>query len=281
SDVLSLAVNPSNPAQVFASACSGIYRSDDAGAHWKRAQGIPEASRRTLVIRFDPDNRNTLFAGTTTGLWDSEDGGWRSQRISPADWVINTLVVSAASGEGSVPHLLIGTEQQGVLAGTGFSGEFEAINEGFGHRRIVSLTLDRANPERLGAVLANSSEPVVQTRDAGATWSPLGSGIEPSAVKRLFSMPDGWWASATSGGLLRLDAAGGRWIREGVLADSADTRTASSRKGAVRTVKTTFRAQVNDLTFSDSEFFAATEEGLFRSGDAGKSWSPVSFSAVA
>ena len=37
---------------------------------------------------------------------------------------------------------------------------------------------------------------------------------------------------------------------------------------------------VNDLTFSDTAWFAATEEGLFKSSDAGKSWSQLSFSSL-
>jgi len=51
SDVLSLAVDASNPQRVFASACSGIYRSEDSGSYWKKIEGIPFSSRRTPVIR--------------------------------------------------------------------------------------------------------------------------------------------------------------------------------------------------------------------------------------
>ena len=281
SDVLSLAVNPSNREEVFASACSGIYRSGDAGAHWRRVQGIPESSRRTLVIRFDPGNLSTLFAGTTAGLWKSTDGGTRWRQISPGDWVVNALLVSPPSDEPGSAHLLLGTEQRGVVMGTGASGEFEAANEGFQHRRVVALTLDRGNPKRLGAVLANASEPVVQTNDGGETWSPLGLGSDSALVRKLFSMPDGWWAPVASGGLLRLDAKSDKWVREGVLLG----RSAPGNDGATSTAypartKTAFRAVVNDLSFSDTDWFAATEEGLFRSSDAGKSWSPLWFSSL-
>jgi photosystem II stability/assembly factor-like uncharacterized protein len=37
---------------------------------------------------------------------------------------------------------------------------------------------------------------------------------------------------------------------------------------------------VNDLAFSDAAWFVATEEGLFKSSDAGKSWSQLSFSSL-
>src|SRR6202030_1187488 len=165
SDVLSLAVNPSNPEEIFASACSGIYRSDDAGLHWKQIQGIPDSSKRALVIRFDPANPGTLYAGTTDGLWKSTTGGDHWRRASASDWVINSLLVLPAIDESGSFRVLLGTEQQGVLVSEGMSGKFEPANDGFEHRRIVSLTLDRENPGRLGAVLANASDPIVTTND--------------------------------------------------------------------------------------------------------------------
>jgi photosystem II stability/assembly factor-like uncharacterized protein len=293
SDVLSLAVNPSDPAQVFASACSGIYRSDDAGAHWKKIQGIPDSSKRTLVIRFDPGEINTLYAGTTDGLWKSIEGGARWRRVSPSNWVVNALAVLSAARapnsegrtapEQSYSHILIGTEQQGVMVSDNTTDNFEPANEGFEHRRVVSLVVDRENPGRLGAVLANASDAVVESDDGGETWAPLGSGLAPASVRRIFSTPAGWYAAVASGGLMRLDIRSGRWVREGLVTERAAATgsrvylVATREKPAATTV---FNAAVSDLTFSDAAWFAATEEGLFKSSDAGKSWSRLSFSAL-
>lgn len=293
SDVLSLAVNPSNPEQVFASACSGIYRSDDAGAHWKRIQGIPDSSKRTLVIRFDPGETNTLYAGTTDGLWKSTEGGARWRRVSPSNWVVNALAFLPAANapktdERSAPeqryaHVLIGTEQQGVMVSDGSTDKFESANEGFDHRRVVSLVVDRENPGRLGAVLANASDAVVVSEDAGETWAPLGSGLASASVTRLFSTPAGWYAAVASGGLMRLDSKSGRWVREGVVTEGT-VSTASAAHSVAARAKPAATAMlsvvVNDLTFSDAAWFAATEEGLFKSSDAGRSWSRLSFSSL-
>jgi photosystem II stability/assembly factor-like uncharacterized protein len=282
SDVLSLAVNPSNPLQVFASACSGIYRSDDAGDHWKRIQGIPDSSKRTLVIRFDPVRTNTLYAGTTDGLWKSTEDGARWHRVSPSNWVVNSLAVIPTDDEPMAAHILIGTEQQGVLVSDGSTDNFEPANQGFQHRRVVSLVVDRENPRRVGAVLANASDAVVISDDAGETWVPLGSGLRPASVRRLFSTPAGWYAALASGGLMRLDARNGRWIREGLfdqrqvsIAGAASSATARRKSAA-----NTFNAVVNDLAFSETAWFAATEAGLFTSPDNGKSWSQLSFSSL-
>jgi photosystem II stability/assembly factor-like uncharacterized protein len=293
SDVLSLAVSPLNPRQVFASACSGIYRSDDGGSHWKRVQGIPDSSKRTLVIRFDPVRTNTLYAGTTDGLWKSTEAGARWHRVSPDNWIVNTVAVlstadktdsdEARFAERKSDELLIGTEQQGVLVSEASKGDFEPANEGFEHRRVVSLAVDRENSRRLGAVLANASDAVVVSEDVGETWTPLGSGLTPASVRRLFSTPAGWYAAVASGGLMRLDVASGRWIREGLATErQSNTASPTHATGARGKPSTTtlFSAVVSDLTFSDTEWFAATEEGLFKSNDAGKSWSQLPFSSL-
>jgi photosystem II stability/assembly factor-like uncharacterized protein len=44
SDVMSIVVDPANPSNVHATACSGIYHSVDAGQNWKRYSGIPSSS---------------------------------------------------------------------------------------------------------------------------------------------------------------------------------------------------------------------------------------------
>jgi hypothetical protein len=178
---------------------------------------------------------------------------------------------------------LIGTEQQGVLVSDGSTDNFEPANEGFQHRRVVSLVVDRENPRRVGAVLANASDAVVISDDAGETWVPLGSGLAPASVRHLFSTTAGWYAALASGGLIRLDVKSGRWLREGLVVERKTMRAerpAGSTAARGKPVTAAFNAVVNDLTFSETAWFAATEEGLFTSSDAGKSWSQLSFSSL-
>jgi photosystem II stability/assembly factor-like uncharacterized protein len=157
SDVFSIEVDRSNPRRLFASACSGIYRSDSAGALWKKIQGIPFSARRTHVLQQDPRHPATVYAGTTEGLWKTTDAGAVWRRVTPPDWVINAIVIDPEH-EG---HLVLGTERLGVLVSDDGGGKFRAVNEGFYHRQIVSLALDRDHPGRVLAVLANSPEPAL------------------------------------------------------------------------------------------------------------------------
>jgi hypothetical protein len=108
--------------------------------------------------------------------------------------------------------------------------------------------------------------------DGGRTWSALGSGLNASEVSHLFSMPGGFVAALFSGGLARFDSLEGRWSRLGAVVESAEGRPAKS-SAQVSGRQNPFTAHVNDLAFAGAAWFAATDEGLFGSPDAGSHWS--------
>ena len=267
SDVLSLELNLSNPQQIFASACSGIYRSDDAGSNWNKIEGVPYSARRTLTIRQDPTNPATWFAGTTEGLWKTTDGGALWQRMSPKDWVINSLLMvpggRSSSGhdkaEFSAAHarLLIGTEDRGVLGSDDGGAHFQAFNTGFRHRQVISVAVDGKNPATVAVVLAHSPDQVVQSTDGGQNWFAIDAGLNGEIVRKIFSSPVGWLATISSGGLATFDYAEHKWLRLGN--------------------KESERFFVNDIAFNGTEWFAARPDGLFITRDNGITWSAVPF----
>jgi len=70
SDVMSLHIDAKNPRRIFSSACSGIYRSDDAGLSWTKPQGIPYASRRAENYPGHKKYRHTIRCHNTRSLAD-------------------------------------------------------------------------------------------------------------------------------------------------------------------------------------------------------------------
>ncbi|MGH8276945.1 MAG: WD40/YVTN/BNR-like repeat-containing protein, partial [Steroidobacteraceae bacterium] len=273
SDVLTILIDSVDPERVYSSACSGIYRSDDGGAIWKKIQGIPYTARRTYVIRQDPQHPATLFAGTSEGLWRTTDAGADWRRLTPSDWVINTLAFASASD--GVRRLLLGTEERGVLASDDGGEKFRAANSGFNHREIVALGSDPENSRRILVVLAHAPESVLATEDGGATWTPLGLGLEAQTLKRLYVSPDGWWAALERGGLARYDAAKGQWTRAGNTAGAIQETThanSRARKQQASSGTRRFDFVVNDMAFARGVWFAATDEGLFASHDEGATW---------
>jgi photosystem II stability/assembly factor-like uncharacterized protein len=285
SDVMSILVDRSNPERIYASACSGIYRTENGAALWQKIQGIPFSARRTHVIVQDREHPEIIYAGTTEGLWKSADGGAEWRRTTPADWTINAVELPA----GHPGRVLLGTEKRGVLLSEDGGETFREANEGFAHQSVASAAFDLSKPGRILAVLAHATEPILATDDGGESWMPLGSGpvAMMKQVKRVFAAPDGWWATLKSGGLIRYDEQQKLWIRAGLLyptehapAAPAKSRAAQSGSGkpnlhrvdVAASNDAALNAVVNDLAFSGTRWYAATEDGLLVSRNRGVTW---------
>jgi len=269
SDVFSIVIDRTNPRRIYASACSGIYRSDNAGELWRKVQGIPYAARRTHVIRQDPKRPQTVYAGTTEGLWKTTDAGSSWRRLTPRTWVINALVIDPARPD----RLVLGTEKLGVMVSDNSGESFHPANEGFYHRQIVSLALDRERPGRVLAVLTNAPEPVLATEDGGRTWSPLGPGLTAEGLLRVYATPAGWWAALERGGLVRYDEQRKLWVRVGAVVGEAATLRDRRGRPVPASGPRPLQHVVVDMAFSRERWFAATPQGLLGSTDQGQTWS--------
>ena len=76
SDVFSLSIHPQNPAIVYASACSGVYRSVSRAQSWKRLRVLPQRyTIRAHLVYVDPKNSRRIYTGTTEGLFVSNNEG--------------------------------------------------------------------------------------------------------------------------------------------------------------------------------------------------------------
>lgn len=279
SDVMSILVDRSNPKRIFASACSGIYRSRNGGRLWQKIQGIPFSARRTHVIRQHPLDPQTIYAGTTEGLWKSVNGGDSWKRMTPREWVINALEIHAELGE----RLVMGTERLGVLVSDDGGAHFRAANDGFYHRQILALALDRARPGRVLAVLAGAEHSALATEDGGLTWSPV-PGLEKEKLLHVYATPAGaegsgraagWLAALERGGLMKYDAARSRWTRIGTWTPPAeiDDGQKKSRRPVPRGPRP-LDVVIEELAFSRDTWFAATQSGLLASSDGGATWEP-------
>jgi photosystem II stability/assembly factor-like uncharacterized protein len=256
SDVFSLVVDRQKPERVFASACSGIYRSDNGGALWTKIQGIPFSARRTHMVLQDPSHPEIVYAGTTEGLWKTSDGGSNWALMTPANWVINSLVVEPGSD-----RVVIGTDQLGVLVSDDGGTFFRMSNDGFYHRQVTAFALDQRRSGHLLAVLTNAPETMLETSDDGRTWFPLGGSLAADQVRDVYASPRGWIAALKKGGL-ELYAPNLRiWRALGQVSSGPSNEP--------------FHAVVNSLFFGHLHWFAATDKGLFLSGDGGETWSGV------
>jgi len=304
SDVFAIFVDANRPRTVFASACSGVYRSNDGGDNWHRMK-ILGGDFRTHAIVQDAGNPETVFAGTTAGLFRSLDGGTTWRRVSG-------LSVSSLVFDPSHPHTLyLAAQQAGLLKSSDGGDTFRSVNRGFVNRQIAGITavgnelFANGSGEGESGGLFATGDGREWTRRSGGGAFPGGSvqaiagTSQPDLLfaatgREVQKSSDGgrnWVTLQTQPGrrhgedarppaLQALDA----WVRDGHAALLAGSDSglfycaAEGREWQEIAIAGRSRLDIRSIHRSASqpgEIAVSTPEGLFLSQDAGHTWSQV------
>jgi photosystem II stability/assembly factor-like uncharacterized protein len=85
SDVFSIAITRKKTDFVYASACSGVYRSVNGAQSWSRLRLLPDRfTVRAQIVVIDPMDPHTAYVGTTEGLFASHNDGQSWTRLTSA-----------------------------------------------------------------------------------------------------------------------------------------------------------------------------------------------------
>jgi photosystem II stability/assembly factor-like uncharacterized protein len=269
SDVFSIVIDHEQPANIFISACSGIYRSDSAGELFRKIQGIPYSARRTRMLRMDPLDHNIVYAGTTEGLWKTIDAGATWKHMTGSNIIINDVLIDPRKSS----RVLLATDRGGVLASDDGGVTFTASNRGFTHRQAAALLVDHSNSNVLYAGVLNDKEfgGVFVSRDAGQTWKQNSDGLDGRDVFVLRQAADNTLVAGTDHGIFALPGNASRWIPRDLPA--AKPQAAAPRKTSMRAaISTQLAPRVTVLELGADKWFAATSTSLFVSSDSGATW---------
>ncbi len=297
SDVFSIFVDPGNPSNLLASACSGIYASASHGDEWKKLLGIPNTSRRTHVIREDPASASVIYAGTTTGLFKSANQGasWRT--------LSNTQANTIAFDPAHPGRMYLALEYEGVGRSDNGGETIQLVNHGFVDRSISSVT---HAGDKLIAIETQEGDTsgIFSSSDRGENWGRLSEvrGLGGVHLKAITGLPSqsGTLVAATPRRMFKSINGGADWKQLPVRvieppppppADkpkAASTRTpvrrgsAQARTRTTRPVKPIVKMREVSLSEISALYslkgqpqdmvFAATDLGLLKSTDAGEHW---------
>ncbi len=297
SDVFSIIVDRTEPNVVYASACSGIYKSEAAGELFSKVQGIPFSARRTRVLKQDPNQPSTVYAGTTEGLWRTSDAGKRWTRISAANLIVNDVQVDPRDSG----HILLATDRSGVLVSKDDGKTFAQSNDGFTHRQVTSVIVDRKDSRLLYAGLVNDKEfgGVFTSRDAGQHWNQMSKGLGNEDVFTLGQDHNGTLFAGTNRGLFRFEKTG-FWMRVFPQQRSQSFQVnsqymegkhwvvagpqgiAHSHNGGVTwaTMRNPSKQPFIAVRAAHGSIVAATHDMLFSSTDDGATWSRMALPSV-
>lgn len=254
--VLTLLVDPANPANVYAGTDGGgVWKSFDAGASWNWAS-LGMGNTQASGLALDPTHPSTLYAGTRVGIFKSVDGGlsWNPASEGLTDSTVVQMAVDPF-------------HPATVYAGT-FSGLFKSVDGAATWTEVAApfpsagvLMLDPLHPGTL-YVGAENEPGLWKSTDGGATWKDVGGsfgnatvtalGLDPANPSRLFAAvrpldgsPGAFYTSANGGAA---------WSRSGRGLEGQ----------AVEALAVTPRS---------AALYAATDSGLYRSTNGGASFS--------
>jgi photosystem II stability/assembly factor-like uncharacterized protein len=183
-----LVEDPNGVRLMYAGTEGGVFKSVDQGEHWTACnEGLTDLLVRSLAM--DPDNPNILYAGTWSGkVFVTQDGGtkWeeRSGGLLPYPYEIRSLAVDSHD-----PNRLYAMNSMDVLTtlnrGQQWQRAGEVTDEGVGWDAtelagtLQCMAMDPEHPETLyvGTTDAIKSTGIYVSRDGGATWGSLRTGL--------------------------------------------------------------------------------------------------------
>ncbi|WP_165846590.1 WD40/YVTN/BNR-like repeat-containing protein [Candidatus Cryosericum hinesii] len=274
---------------------AGFFLSEDGGQTWKNAsRGL--GSRSLSCLASPAGSPDTLFAGTgDAGLFISRDGGRSWSRTGRKD-LGDRIAAVDASRDGRTVYA--GTQETGLFVSRDGGGMWNAIVLPFGSQPMVTgIDIDPADELRLTVTVTGGG--IGLSKDGGRTWVTSRRGSLPSDCVAVEFLPGGapGLVLGTQSGALYFSADGLDWqlafqlpdgghvfglVRSGTGMLAATSHGVfSSGDGMAWSESST---GITNLTLAglaaspvDADvLYAATDQGVFRSPDAGISWSRCS-----
>ena len=193
--VFALAIDPSNPATLYAGKNdgSGVFKSSNAGANWSASNtGLPDPSSagnsyvRALAI--DRSNPATLYVGTAFGygVFKSTNGGatWSASNTGLTATEVLALAIDPVNPANLYAGTFLEGSSGGVFKSINGGASWIASSSGLTATQVNALAIDPSNPATLYA--GTGSGTVFKSINGGASWQPTGvataGSLSPSAA---------------------------------------------------------------------------------------------------
>jgi ligand-binding sensor domain-containing protein len=276
------------PGEILATSSRSIFRSTDGGATWTlHRTGIEDGARNTnitSIIRLDDD---ATLVGTGSSFWRSNGGLAGYTRVDPNDFAYVTTAfvrvgdaIVAGSDSGlyrfdASGAVVAKARRQGLhngavvraLAASGgalFAGteaglyRSSDVGASWGTRQLADQYIRAVLPLSGGVIIAATHNGILRSVDDGATWTSPVPELVGRYATALARRSDGLLVAGTALGIYVSSDGGATW---------------SSRANGIE------NTTISDVLGLDSAVVLVrlwgAKVGLYRSTNAGLSWSPV------
>jgi len=252
-----------------------IFKSIDRGLTWAKAGASLPGNPRINSFGATTDK---IFAGTDGGIYSSGDEGQTWQKTS-----VTARTVSFVTSDGIV---YAGTQTAGLLASRDDGSTWTPIS-GLASKNIRSLLASE------GQLFAGTdTEGVMFSSDQGVTWRGQNAGLPPlSQIFAMARIDDTIFAALYAKGLYMWSKTELRWSEAGkvkplVLAATGGTLSVGHNPGGIYWSEKPkspvwtkaigdfgTAAPVWEMASGHNLVLAGVADGIFRSDDAGRTWS--------
>ena len=263
--ITSVINDPTNPKVFYASALGqGLYKSINNGETWmKLTNGAPNGNINKLVFR--PGNSNVIYAATQTeGIFISTDGG--------TSWLASNSGMSKALTDDEKAIFRegkTGFEQRAYfwmdpvdIEELKWESDAKSSNEKAAYPEILSISMDPNNTANM--VAGTSGYGILKSNNAGSTWTAtsITSGTIYDFMVDLSQPQYIHYAGLHNLGIRKSDVNRNSW----------SASSSGFHSGA----------DVFALTSDGSGvYFAATDNGVYKTTDAAQNWSRVGLAGIA
>ena len=174
--VVTLAMDPTRPAILYAGTSGGVYKTINEAGHWEKVNNglvspeIVKSSRALGVtsVLVDPFEPETVYAATLAGLYKTTDGAESWVRIgeSLTDQMIIAMVLDRTRK--GVIYL---AGRDGVHRSEDGGMTWKAVNNGLATTNVRSIAQSATDPGLFYAGTNGSG--LYRSRDSGETWEPM------------------------------------------------------------------------------------------------------------
>ena len=256
-----MAIDPNDPAILYATVSNEIYLSTDAAGSWQSPSDSPSSNWRDLAV--NPENSDVYIAGTT-GVFKSTDTGdhWSDTQLGLETHALEVApaVLAAGNNIASGATIFAGSIGAGVFRSTDDGQSWSNPSRGIS-AEASALTFDPFDPTTL---LAGTTGGLVFRSTGGGPWFPVGSVVAAgSTVSALVFDPND--SSTIYAGVSLVLGPGGVFKL-----NEEKTNWTAFNNGLPDRPRV--KALVMD-PFDPLQLFAGVgNEGVFRSSDGGENW---------
>lgn len=269
--VTTLAIDPQLPATIYAGTMGdAVYKSPDGGQHWlPHNVGLKEHVSFVNQFVFHPTLSEKIYIATTVGAFYSKDAGreWEERMNGMKEvHIVTSIAINPKD-----PTILFGGTTGGMYRSDDGAMSWKRINNGLIPESelmasmalgVNAIEIDRTNPT---VVYAGTTKGLFRTMNKGEHWERIGQSLPHPFVSSIVIHP-------TEPLHLYIGGPAGIWKSS----DGGTTWQERNQGFATRNI----RALAMDPKNPQLLYAGTNGSGLYRSSDAGATWTAVPLKAA-